>query len=123
MLQFMKQLIFPVLIILALFACDSANSDTKTPAENINAEEPVNTKPAYYGEKITEDGAITGKELKDKMGNLASIEAKVKGEVVEVCQSEGCWMQMDVEDGTTMRVSMKDHSFFVPKDISGKMAV
>ena len=43
------------------------------------------------------------------------IVAKVK----EVCQTMGCWMKLEKSDGTTIMVKMKDHSFFLPKNIVG----
>jgi hypothetical protein len=42
---------------------------------------------------------------------------RIEGVVERVCQSEGCWMQIAPESGAAgIRVTFKDHSFFVPKD-------
>ncbi|MBK6290516.1 MAG: DUF4920 domain-containing protein [Ignavibacteria bacterium] len=42
--------------------------------------------------------------------------------VKEVCQKKGCWMIL--ADGTTkVRVTFKDYSFFMPKDLAGKRIV
>ncbi len=47
---------------------------------------------------------------------------QVTGEVSSVCQKMGCWMV--IKDGETQaRVLMKDHSFAVPFDGTGKKAV
>ncbi len=46
----------------------------------------------------------------------------VTGQIVDVCQTKGCWMTfMDGE--REMRVRFKDYAFFVPKDSGGKMAI
>ncbi|MFI5218352.1 MAG: DUF4920 domain-containing protein [Bacteroidia bacterium] len=77
----------------------------------------------YFGKKIDEAGAIPVSELIAQMKDNEVTQVKVTGKVTEVCQEMGCWMTMDKGDGTTMRVRMKGHSFFVPKDGAGKTAV
>jgi hypothetical protein len=76
-----------------------------------------------YGQKITPDGAITVKELSAKMNGNDKVEAKVTGKISAVCQEMGCWMKVEKEDGTSMLVRMKDHKFFLPKDVAGKTAI
>jgi uncharacterized protein DUF4920 len=77
----------------------------------------------YYGEKITNSGAINADELVLKMTDQKEMDTKVEGKVVDVCQVKGCWMTMQLPDGNTMRVSFKDYEYFVPKDIGGKIVV
>lgn len=43
----------------------------------------------------------------------------IVGKVKEVCQSMGCWMKIEREGGQTVMVKMKDHAFFLPKNIVG----
>lgn len=74
----------------------------------------------FFGEKITEKGAIEAKKLSTVMKDKKTIEAKVKGTVIEVCKKKGCWMTLDIGNNQTMRVTFKDYSFFVPKDCNGK---
>jgi hypothetical protein len=77
-----------------------------------------------FGEKIDEQGAITVKELETKLAQSnAPVEAKVTGKVKEVCKNEGCWLTMDMGNEKELMVRMKDHEFFVPKDIDGKTVV
>ena len=52
-----------------------------------------------------------------------SINSKMNGKVNEVCQSKGCWMKVDLEDGQQVMVKFKDYGFFVPKDIAGKEVI
>lgn len=78
---------------------------------------------SFFGEKITEKGAIEASKLSAKMKNKKSIETKVVGTVVEVCKKKGCWMTLDIGNNQTMRVTFKDYGFFVPKDCNGKQIV
>lgn len=76
-----------------------------------------------YGDKTTADGAIPASSIASKMKGLDSLEIKLIGTVTSVCQNKGCWLQIDIGEGKTMRVRFKDYGFFVPKNISGKKVV
>ena len=48
---------------------------------------------------------------------------KTEGEIAQVCQRMGCWMEITAEaDGTAVRVPMAGHSFFLPRDVAGRRA-
>jgi hypothetical protein len=66
---------------------------------------------------------LTRAALPAKMGDKTEMVAKVSGTVESVCQVKGCWMQVKLDNGETMRVVFKDYAFFVPKDIAGKTVV
>ena len=76
-----------------------------------------------YGDKTTADGAVPASSIASKMKGLDSLAVKVIGTATSVCQKKGCWLQVDIGEGKTMRVRFKDYGFFVPKDISGKTVV
>lgn len=76
-----------------------------------------------YGEKTTAGGAIPASSIAEKMKGHDSLEIKIIGKAIDVCQQKGCWLQVDIGEGKTMRVRFKDYGFFVPKDISGKTVV
>lgn len=76
-----------------------------------------------YGKSMTADGAVDVAEIPELMTGKDSLQVKVTGSVVDVCQMRGCWMTLRIDDETTVRVRFKDYAFFVPKDISGKTAV
>lgn len=78
---------------------------------------------SYHGTKINPDGAISTTQLVTKLAQTDTLQAKVQGQVESVCQAKGCWMQVKLADGQTMRVTFKDYGFFVPKDIAGKTVV
>ena len=77
----------------------------------------------YYGEKITADNAIEAAMISSQIAGKDSLDTKLKGKIVDVCQKKGCWMNVDLGNNKTMRVSFKDYSFFVPKDAAGKSVV
>ena len=82
-----------------------------------------NAQSKNYGKKVDEKSAITVQQLSKNMADKTELNATVTGKVSSVCQAEGCWMKVDNGNGTSMMVRMKDHKFFLPKDIAGKTAV
>lgn len=80
----------------------------------------------YFGEKISDEGAINFNELLDRMATSEEVEAVVSGKVESVCQAKGCWMNIVSPDGSReeeMFVKFKDYGFFMPLDISGKEVI
>jgi len=47
---------------------------------------------------------------------------KTEGEIAQVCQRRGCWMELRVENVAPVRVPMAGHSFFLPRDVAGRQA-
>jgi hypothetical protein len=64
--------------------------------------------------------AVSVNDVSTKLQN-GKFAGKVEGRVKEVCQTMGCWMKLEKADGSTVMVKMKDHSFFLPKDIAGRL--
>lgn len=77
----------------------------------------------YFGERITETGAVEVKNLPTMMKDKQTLNVKLKGKIEEVCQKKGCWMKMDLGNGSSMRIKFKDYGFFVPKNAAGKTAI
>lgn len=76
-----------------------------------------------YGKEFDYKNPITMDELSAKMPDGRKTEATVTAKVESVCQAMGCWMKVAKSNGETMMVKMKDHKFFLPKDIAGKTAI
>ncbi len=77
----------------------------------------------YFGDSITEKGAVSSELLSSKMKNKDSLNIKLSGKIIEVCQKKGCWMVLNIGDSKKMRVKFKDYGFFVPKDAAGKTII
>jgi hypothetical protein len=104
----MKKLLFTALLF-AAFTANAQDDEIKPAAKGV-----------VYGTKVSKDATpISVDELQTKLAD-GVFEGAVKGKVVEVCQTMGCWMKIQKADGTTLMVKTKSHSFFMPKDIVGK---
>jgi hypothetical protein len=111
----MKKLLFLSTASLMIF---SACTNNKT--ESKNETPAVDTTLQYFGEKITEEGAVAANLLPTQMQGKDSLKVKLTGSIMEVCQKKGCWMNLNIGNNQTMKVRFKDYAFFVPKDAAGK---
>ncbi len=75
-------------------------------------------------------GAAIGKSEKVSLNAVLKDPSKfsgktvlVEGVVVRSCKMEGCWAEVAQDkDSKSVRVKMKDHSFFIPLQSAGAMA-
>lgn len=112
----MRKLFVLLLAATTLQAC----SQTKP---EIEAEATVQTENTY-GTEFAEENIISTAQLQESLGDQDSIQATVTAEIVESCQSKGCWMDVKLQDGSTMKVTFRDYAFFVPvEDLSGRQVV
>jgi hypothetical protein len=110
-----KLLLLPVI---ALFAACGGNTDKH------KDEKPGNdTSLSYFGDTITGENAADVATVLTSLKGKDSLALKLTGTITSVCQKKGCWMEMDLGKGQTMRVTFKDYAFFVPKDADGKTAI
>ncbi|MEP0211830.1 MAG: DUF4920 domain-containing protein [Cellulophaga sp.] len=117
----MKSFNILLVVILLFMSCKEAKKETVVQEPEQKIEEL-----ASFGEKITVDNAKVTKEMAVVYHNLAvadTVTTKFKGKVLDVCQSKGCWMKLDLGDGEQAMVKFKDYGFFMPKDITGKEVV
>ena len=73
-----------------------------------------------FGTGVSSDNLIPAAKMESTMGDEKTLEMKITGQVVEVCQKKGCWMTLKMPSGEAMRVTFKDYAFFMPMDIVGK---
>lgn len=50
-------------------------------------------------------------------------EVQLTAKVVDVCAKKGCWIKLELANGETATVKMKDYGFFVPVAAIGKNVV
>ena len=78
----------------------------------------------WYGEKISDGDAIPINDAVTKLNSgTESVEGKIKAKIVEVCPKKGCWLKLELSDGQTATVKMKDYGFFLPLAAKGKTVV
>ncbi|MEJ7911507.1 MAG: DUF4920 domain-containing protein [Chitinophagaceae bacterium] len=80
-------------------------------------------KGVVYGIAPAEKGEIVNLTILSSKLAAGAFEGKVTGTVKEVCKAMGCWIKLQKEDGTTLMVKAKDHSFFMPENLTGKTVV
>ena len=75
-----------------------------------------------FGAPLSPTGSVlTTAELIEGAAQYQGQTVVVTGQVVEVCQTKGCWMTF-MEGDKEMRIRFKDYAFFVPKDCGGRTA-
>jgi hypothetical protein len=109
-------------IIVGLSAALLASCTPKAP-EVAQEESEVVENYSFFGDQVAPENAVEVKYLTERIAGNDSLAIKLVGSISEVCQSKGCWMTIELENGQKMRVTFKDYGFFVPKDASGKTVV
>ena len=92
----------------------------------VNAQPPEGQAKAgeWYGEKVTVDGAVPLTDVAKKLSDgEKTIDTKIKAKIVDVCPKKGCWLKLEMENGETAMVKMKDYGFFLPLAAKGKTVV
>ncbi|MGQ0740325.1 MAG: DUF4920 domain-containing protein [Bacteroidota bacterium] len=78
----------------------------------------------WYGEKVNPEGAMPVSDAVAKLNNgKEEVDGKIKAKIVEVCEKKGCWIKLDLGNGETATVKMKDYGFFLPLTAKGKTVV
>ncbi len=73
----------------------------------------------FFGEVFTPENVVPAHTIVSGLTEEPSEVLQVSGVVVEVCQSKGCWLALELEGDETMRMTFLDYEFFVPKDLAG----
>lgn len=117
----MRARILPLLLI--SFSCFAGNTTANGQAADSEMTVQAKKETKHYGEKISPEGAVNPKKFLAMMEGKDSLQVKVKGDIMACCTKKGCWMDLDLENGTTMKVRFKDYGFFVPLDSEGKSTI
>ncbi len=75
-----------------------------------------------YGAPLGDSPKVALADLAKNAERYSGKTVRTEGVVSEVCQDMGCWMVLKTGD-QSVRVSFKDHAFFLPKDSAGMAAV
>lgn len=78
----------------------------------------------WYGEKVTTEGALNINDVVGKLNGGSEFDnVKITAKIVDVCPKKGCWLKLELSDGSTATVKMKDYGFFLPLAAKGKNVV
>ena len=94
-------------------ACNQAKQPVADAPETTTSESATTTDKTY-GAAFEEVNVIPASELQAMASGKDSVQATVSAEVVESCQSKGCWMDVKLDDNSTMKVTFRDYVFFLP---------
>ncbi|MBI1306058.1 MAG: DUF4920 domain-containing protein [Bacteroidetes bacterium] len=87
----------------------------------------VKDSPEYFGvfgdSTINEEGAVEVSKLPGMLEGHDSVEVKLAGEIGQVCQAKGCWINLKMEGDDNLFIKFKDYGFFVPKNSAGHQAI
>ena len=94
-----------------------------TPAEQPVPDDGKSTEPKrgslHFGAPFTLSDTIPAHTALSNPEEYTNKTVRLSGTITDVCQKKGCWMVIE-DSGHHMRVLMKDHSFAVAMDSSGK---
>ena len=77
-----------------------------------------------FGAAITDEHPLVALEaLIDDPETYQGRVVRTEGRISAVCQRMGCWMELRDARERAVRVPMAGHSFFLPRDISGRVAL
>lgn len=117
----MKKSLLPLAFAVMLFACNSGENIDSLQDTNISSE---STTWSHYGEAIPDSSEkVPVQNVAQMISETGSAVGLFEAEIVQSCQTMGCWMTVKGPNQDTVRVFMKDHAFFVPKDsVQGKQS-
>ncbi|HEX8068886.1 MAG TPA: DUF4920 domain-containing protein [Pyrinomonadaceae bacterium] len=116
-------------VALLVFACalSAAAQGGQQPAA-VAAAEPCNDSPQEQlklpavkrGQPIADEQRVAFADALKEPQAYAGKQVVIEGVVNRVCKKEGCWMEIaPAKDAASIRVTFKNHAFFVPKDADG----
>ena len=114
----MKKLVLIAVISVALISCN------KKAEVAVKSEPKINF--ASFGDKITQENAITKDEMLTKYKSLKAgdtLDIKLATKINEICQNKGCWMTLDLGNDENAFVKFKDYGFFVPMNAQKREAI
>lgn len=85
---------------------------------------PVLADEIKLGKPVTVKSATLIKDILDKPDKYLGREVCIEGEITEVCQNMGCWINVkDASTNETIQVKVDDGVIVFPKDGAGKKVV
>ena len=76
-----------------------------------------------YGAGITEKKPVKLAKLAKSPSKYKGKTVRLEGTVKDVCQGQGCWIEIESKDGKTFLAKSLDESVLVPKNSKGRNVV
>ena len=121
-----------ILVLMTLVLAFSLSAFSQMKMDNMAEKEPTekDKTEAIPTSAYLKRGAPIGNSQKVSISSVFKDPAKyagktvrVEGVVVRSCTMEGCWAELaEKKDSPSIRVKMKDHSFFIPLQSAGAFA-
>ena len=118
----MKRLIWIFALSLVIVSCKNETKTTEVEAEATTEELAY----ASFGMEINDADALSTERMLEHYKGLKAgdtVNAKMKGKIVEVCSKKGCWMTLDAGGDNTIMVKFKDYGFFMPLNAEGEVVI
>lgn len=114
------------MLLLAAFSCTAFGQEK---AEHAKPTDKDKTE-AIPTNGVLKRGTMLGKGKKVSLAKVMENPSKYAGQIVRVegvivrsCKMEGCWMELaPAQNAKSVRVTMKDHNFFIPLNAAGAKA-
>ena len=103
-------------------AATAEAANRATPEAPAAEPQPAATEERLFGQALSNAELTPLAQITADPSGFAGKQIKTEGEIQQVCQRMGCWMEMRSPDGPAVRVPMYQHSFFLPKDVAGRHA-
>lgn len=106
-----------ILKFLFILAFSFAACKTEKKEENAKKVEKEVVTYASFGDKISDDNAMSSQEMLAKFKNLQvgdTINVKFASKINSVCKKKGCWMKLELGENKESMVRFKDYGFFMP---------
>lgn len=87
------------------------------------AEDTAPKGPSTFGSPVTETKAVPIAKLTKKPRAYTGRTIRIEGTVKDVCQGQGCWLEVQDAKGATFIAKSLDESVLVPKDCKGQRVV
>ena len=113
----MRSLLF--LIAIALFAV-SCNHPAHHSGEAAKSQVPST---GSYGESPDLQNAVPATQLSGLFQESDTAEVIISGDISASCKHSGCWMDIDMGNGSAVHVTFKDEKFTIPLDAAGKKSI
>ena len=98
-------------------ATEEVNQVTETPENTVSNEISIDSL-EHFGLEFTLETSLPAGTVLTNPKEYVGKTVRVTGKVSDVCQKMGCWMVITDAD-QHMRITTKDHKFFVAKDGAG----